>query len=348
MERLYLFNDGLAEHLADGMSISTTALDDSGASTSAWTTASGIGNYMQNPTLSKVAFKGMEAGRTVRGGLEGQTAIWVYDPEDPASGEGITLTGTEIPGLRQNLISTFQICEELGFTKITRPSAEGPSGYYRRRDDGTEQYLPITVDKERGLYVMHITAARTMEDAKSAAGQKLHIMERLRGDHLCLTEQAKAEHEMQSMSPEQAKAYTARNGGRWNEAASTVADMTEHLYSLQNPLMEPEVLPIWSVDWQHLLPFGDDGSSDDDEEPTEDNIRRWTNVWFDQDEPIMPRSQRPGMRNESLEDLHRRLGHVGACKNCKVCATVRAKRRIETKPKREANRTPGEERIAQF
>ena len=139
MERLYLFNDGLAEHLADGMSISTTALDDSGASTSAWTTASGIGNYMQNPTLSKAAFKGMEAGRTVRGGLEGQTAIWVYDPEDPASGEGITLTGTEIPGLRQNLISTFQICEELGFTKTTRPSAEGPSGYYRRRDDGTEQ-----------------------------------------------------------------------------------------------------------------------------------------------------------------------------------------------------------------
>ena len=34
---------------------------------------------------------------------------------------------------------------------------------------------------------------------------------------------------------------------------------------------------------------------------------------------------------------------MGACKNCKVCATVRTKRRIETKPKREANRTPGEE-----
>ena len=108
---------------------------------------------------------------------------------------------------------------------------------------------------------MHITAARTMEDAKSAAGQKLHVLEQLRGDHLCLTEQAKAEHEMQSMSPEQAEAYTARNGGRWNEAVSTVADMAEHLYSLQNALMEPETLPIWSVDGQHLLPFGDDGFS---------------------------------------------------------------------------------------
>ena len=58
------------------------------------------------------------------------------------------------------------------------------------------------------------------------------------GDRLCLAERAKTEYEMQSMSPDQAEAYTARNGGRWDEAANTVTDMAEHLNSLQNVLME--------------------------------------------------------------------------------------------------------------
>ena len=113
------------------------AFVDSGASTTIWTEDSGIASQLVGVAPSKAVFQGMENGRQIQGSIQGTACCYVFDPDDVMNGQAVKITGTIVPGARASLISVWEVVEQLGFTKVIRPTKEGESGFYKTLGDGS-------------------------------------------------------------------------------------------------------------------------------------------------------------------------------------------------------------------
>ena len=102
-----------------------------------------LGKYLKKKR-GKTSVRDYTGALRVMKHWSGSANICVFDDQTQGC---VQLSGKALDDMEESLISTFHMCEKLGFTQVIRPVCEGRS-YFEKKTDGER----IHGFRDRGLH----------------------------------------------------------------------------------------------------------------------------------------------------------------------------------------------------